>query len=161
MYEQLKELPDFSEHCDARAAGALPTIQEIRNRHLLLQRKTLQDEYPWTGPAEPVRTAADRLTQARRLLRPDLLPVDELDSCYSRPYLKHVKRSPVPLEPTADRDVRRIVDQSLGRPHFAHDQYGLDFLGRHFYRDPLRRDLKLAMPRRSYAGSLVERTLYW
>ena len=174
MYEQLKELPNFSDYSVARAEGRIPSIASIRNRHLVLQRLTLLDEAPYgsTGSVVPVRSAL------RHRWMHDANPINHRlsdsiknrhDDANDKVHVRHLRKYPVmnldlyEESNQADRDVRRILDENLGLPNFHQSRQLLymDFVGNHFYRDPIKRDLTLNQPRRSFAGSLVERTLYW
>lgn len=175
MYESLKELPDFSDYSSDRR---LPTVAEIRNRHLLVQKKTLLDQSDLGSDSLdlPVRLSLKRrwlrdpddpMCKEQQLGSPNWsLSNSKIGSQIDSNYLH--RRRPLPcLESNKDqtsRDIQRILDESLNVCRFHQHQNtldSLDFMGHNFYRDPLKKDLKLIYPRKSYAGSLIERTLYW
>lgn len=176
MYESYKELPDFSDFSTKRAEGQLLSIAEIRNRHLLMQKRTLMENDLLNSDSLdlPVRLALKRewLKNPYEPMSGDLASVAWTSSRF--PLSKSIdfssNRAHRPSkcweldEQKSQRDVRRIVDENLISPKYFHHRNTLDninFLENNFYRDALRRDLTVHLPRKSYAGSIVERSLYW
>lgn len=153
-YEYLKELPTFEEYCDRRMDGNLPSISEIRQRHYLMQGLTSLDT-----PINP----EDRLADARRR---GLLDNDSVAS--KVPYYRSHIYPDYSLEGVQDwrhqdSSIQRIIDENTGRParYYHRGIDNLDFLNNNFYRSPGQADLRLKMPRKGFAGSIVDRAMYW
>lgn len=153
-YEYLKELPTFEEYCDQRLDSKLPSISEIRQRHYLMQGLTSLDT-----PVNP----GDRLAEARRR---GLLDND--NAAFRTPnYRSHIYPQ-CSLEDVQDwrhkdSSIQRIIDENTGRParYYHRGIDNLDFLNNNFYRSPEQIDLKLKTPRKGFAGSIVDRAMYW
>lgn len=146
-YEYLKELPSFTEHCDQRLDGRLPTISEIRQRHYLMQGIT---SLPYDRN--------NRLAEIRRR-------TDE-DTVSSRPYFRSHIYPECSLEGVQDwrhkdASTQRLIDENTGRPtRYYHGGIdNLDFLNNNFYQNPDKVDLKLKAPRKGFAGSIVDRAM--
>lgn len=153
-YEYLKELPDFTEYCDQRLDSKLPSMSEIRRRHILMQNLTGLD----------LPSSGDRLTDFRRRM----INENQTNSTIaSRPYFRsHIYQPDCSIDEVKDwrhhdQSIDRIIDENTGRPtrYYHRGIDNLDFLSNNFYKNPESTDLKLHKPRRGFAGSIVDRAM--